>query len=401
MNRKDNKGRNLRTGESQRQDGIYMYRYTDITGKRQYVYSWKLTEFDRTPKGKKEDISLREKEEEIHLMLKSHKPVQAKKLTLNELFSIYLQKKRRKGKPLAPKTIENYRNEWNKHISGAVLGNKKIADITKADIISFYSDLLETGISYGTVLFFHKVLNAVFNYAIDIMELLDRNPCRRAIDNIEGAQKETIPLTKEQDKALLEYVQKTDYSLYQIFLTMRETMVRISECCAITKSDIDFENRTVTIGKQLIFYKADGEEISRLHICETKGRNVRQIPLKDSVFEVLKELSERATEDFSIDGASGFLFTKDNKVYTSAELRIDMCRMVEQYNKQAKDKITEFTPKTLRHTGCTMYAREGMDISVLQYILGHKSSYTTMRFYNHVTEERVLDTFMKHIRQGA
>ena len=42
--RKDNKGRILRTGESQRKDLIYQYRYTDIRGKRQTVYSSDLKE---------------------------------------------------------------------------------------------------------------------------------------------------------------------------------------------------------------------------------------------------------------------------------------------------------------------------------------------------------------------
>lgn len=37
--RKDNKGRLLRTGESQRKDLTYMYRYTDMRGKRQCVYA--------------------------------------------------------------------------------------------------------------------------------------------------------------------------------------------------------------------------------------------------------------------------------------------------------------------------------------------------------------------------
>ena len=37
--RKDHKGRILRTGESQRKDLIYQYRYTDIRGKRQTIYS--------------------------------------------------------------------------------------------------------------------------------------------------------------------------------------------------------------------------------------------------------------------------------------------------------------------------------------------------------------------------
>ena len=37
--RKDNKGRVLKTGESQRKDLIYQYRYTDIRGKRQTIYA--------------------------------------------------------------------------------------------------------------------------------------------------------------------------------------------------------------------------------------------------------------------------------------------------------------------------------------------------------------------------
>lgn len=53
--RKDNKGRILRTGESQRKDLIYQYRYTDIRGK-QTVYSSDLKE-------------LREKEKEIQKLL--------------------------------------------------------------------------------------------------------------------------------------------------------------------------------------------------------------------------------------------------------------------------------------------------------------------------------------------
>lgn len=37
--RRDSKGRILRTGESQRKDGRYAYKYTDSTGKPQFVYA--------------------------------------------------------------------------------------------------------------------------------------------------------------------------------------------------------------------------------------------------------------------------------------------------------------------------------------------------------------------------
>ena len=42
--RKDSKGCILKTGESQRKDGIYMYRYSDIRGKRKTIYSCDLKE---------------------------------------------------------------------------------------------------------------------------------------------------------------------------------------------------------------------------------------------------------------------------------------------------------------------------------------------------------------------
>jgi hypothetical protein len=63
--RKDHKGRKLWNGESQRKDGKYEYKYQDAYGKRKTVYSWKLTPSDTMPKGKRNDLSLREKEQLI------------------------------------------------------------------------------------------------------------------------------------------------------------------------------------------------------------------------------------------------------------------------------------------------------------------------------------------------
>ena len=46
--RRDSKGRILHTGESQRTDGKYLYKYVDAFGNTKYVYAWRLT-----PIGKK------------------------------------------------------------------------------------------------------------------------------------------------------------------------------------------------------------------------------------------------------------------------------------------------------------------------------------------------------------
>ena len=75
--RKDHKGRILRTGEGQRKDLIYQYRYTDIRGKHQTVYSSDLRE-------------LREKEKEIQKHLDAGIGYAAGKITVIELVERYI-----------------------------------------------------------------------------------------------------------------------------------------------------------------------------------------------------------------------------------------------------------------------------------------------------------------------
>ena len=72
--RRDNKGRKLFNGESQRKDGKYEYKYHDAWGTRKTVYSWKLTPTDRVPAGKRDDISLREKIKQIQRILTATSP---------------------------------------------------------------------------------------------------------------------------------------------------------------------------------------------------------------------------------------------------------------------------------------------------------------------------------------
>ena len=63
--KRDKKGRILRQGERQREDGRYEYRYKDVHGVTRSIYSWKLVESDKTPSGKKVEMSLREMEKQV------------------------------------------------------------------------------------------------------------------------------------------------------------------------------------------------------------------------------------------------------------------------------------------------------------------------------------------------
>ena len=81
--RRDSKGRILHTGESQRTDGKYLYKYVDAFGNTKYVYAWRLTPTDPTPKGKREKPSLRELEQQIRRDIEDGIDSTGKKMTGN------------------------------------------------------------------------------------------------------------------------------------------------------------------------------------------------------------------------------------------------------------------------------------------------------------------------------
>ena len=89
--RKDNKGKILKDGETQRKDGRYQYRYIDTFGKRRAIYGKTLKE-------------LREKEEQILKDTLNRTDYLAAKITVNELIERYLHLKSH----LKPDTVISY-----------------------------------------------------------------------------------------------------------------------------------------------------------------------------------------------------------------------------------------------------------------------------------------------------
>ena len=78
--RTDNRGRVLKTGESQGKDGRYCYRWTDLAGKRCATYALSLVE-------------LRGKEKEIERDLTDGIDTRGGDMTLNQLFELFMKTK--------------------------------------------------------------------------------------------------------------------------------------------------------------------------------------------------------------------------------------------------------------------------------------------------------------------
>ena len=130
--RRDSKGRVLRTGESQRPDGRYTYKYIDAAGKQQFVYSWKLESGDRVPKGKKDSLSLREKANQIKRDLEDGINPRGGEITVIELMEKYL----RQRPPVRANTV-HVRDFVTQVIERTGFGARRIDRFKQSDAIEY------------------------------------------------------------------------------------------------------------------------------------------------------------------------------------------------------------------------------------------------------------------------
>lgn len=121
--RKDSKGRNLRTGESERKDGYYQYRWT-VNGKEKTVYATTLSDL------RKKEVQIRR---DIEDGIDSRA---ADTLTFEDMFNKWMKSREN----LRGTTLTTNRNNYESHIKER-FGNKKIADIKYSDIYGLFSYL--------------------------------------------------------------------------------------------------------------------------------------------------------------------------------------------------------------------------------------------------------------------
>jgi hypothetical protein len=162
-NRRDNKNRILLSGEYQRSDGRYEYRYTDSKGVGRSVYSWCLTQTDKPPKGKEHSRCLRELEKQIERDKQDEiDAFTASRMILDDFFSEYIQNK---GE-IKQSTRTNYRYIYNKYIS-PVLGKRTLSKIKYSDIKKFYHSLIrDKGFKPNSMEVVNTILHPIFGTAV-------------------------------------------------------------------------------------------------------------------------------------------------------------------------------------------------------------------------------------------
>lgn len=376
--RKDNKGRTLKTGESQRADGRYCFKYTDVSGKSQFVYSWKLTATDKMPAGKRPDISLREKEKEIRRDLEDGIDTIGKKMTVCELYA--RQNSHRQNVKI---NTEKSRYYLMSILENDLLGAMSIDKVKPSDAKEWMVRMHKKGYAYRTINNYKRSLKAAFYLAIED-DMIRKNPFSFALDTVlnnDTEQKKT--LTAEQSESLLSFArQDAVYRRYaDEIVILLGTGLRISELCGLTVSDIDFEKQSINVDHQLLRDASHGYYINT---PKTKS-GVRQIPMSREVLEALeRSVANRPQSDFTVDGYRDFLFLNQKGTpKTACDYNGMLKNLVRKYNKNHDKELPDITPHILRHTFCTRLANSGMNPKALQYLMGHSTITITLDYYSH------------------
>ena len=397
-NRKDPRGRTLKSGEVYRKDGRYVYTYTNPLGQRKYIYANDL-------------VSLRRKEQELlKAQLDGLDVYTAGNATINFVFDRYIALKQH----LKDSTKSGYIYTYN-HFVRKDFGKKKIADIKYSDVVQYYLYLLkDKEIALGTLDSIHCLLHPTFELAVRD-DIIRKNPTTGAMKEVNRRSGKNRgirhALTIEQQRAFMNYIANSPvyYHWWPLFTFLLGTGCRIGEAIALRWDDLDFKNKMITINHSIANYKSEEKNkcVSTLSTPKTEA-GIRTIPMLDVVYDALKleeeDQQENGFNETVIDGVSGFVFqNRFGNILNQQAVNSAIKRIVTNYNNEeeitaAREKrnpliLPYFSCHILRHTFATRLCEQETNLKVIQSIMGHRNIETTMDIYAEATDKKKKESF--------
>jgi integrase/recombinase XerC len=172
----------------------------------------------------------------------------------------------------------------------------------------------------------------------------------RLLDSIK-----TKTLTGKRDRALLE--------------TMYSTGIRVSELVGLNTADIDFSGKVIRV--------------------TGKGNVERIVPIGKKALDIIKDYRENLQQSKGVGvNQKGPLFLNNNKGRLTAR---SVARILDKSALSAGLSIP-VSPHDLRHTFATHMLDAGLDLRVVQEMLGHKQLSTTQK-YTHVSIDRLMAAY--------
>ena len=384
--RKDPKGRILKSGESYRKsDNLYSFRYKDVRGKIKSIYDSDLK-------------SLRKKAEAIMKTVGDGVDYAAGEITVIELVEKYISMK--VGVRYNTKVGYNYVLNLLKKED---FGYLRIREIKPSDAQRWFIKLHNDGKGYSSLTSIRGVLKPAFQMAFE-EDVIRRNPFDFIITKyVPNDSKHREALTPEELKTWMEFIKNdsTYCKYYDEFVVLLGTGMRVSEFCGLTKKDLDFKNRRIRVDHQLI-----KDRHRDYYVEKTKTEcGMRSIPMTNEVYEALRNILRNRPnlkEEMIVGGYGGFiLIDSRNRPKVARHIQNECLLALKKYCRLHHDKpLPSITPHVYRHTFCTNMANAGMDVKVLQYIMGHSEIGVTLNVYTHMSYERAAEQMLQLVDGG-
>lgn len=388
--RKDNKGRVLKENETQRKDGTYQYRWRTSDHKRHSVYAPTLEE-------------LREKEQKILRDKSDGIRTDAQKVVLNDVYELWVQLK----KGLKDNTFQNYKYMYEQFVRDDI-GKQKVATLKRSDIRRYYNRLIdERALKIATVDNVHTVLHQVLDIAVED-GYLRNNISDNALKELKQARslftEKRKALTIAEQNIFLDYLANNNMykHWYPIFALMLGSGLRVGEATGLRWEDIDFGNNTISVNHTLVYYNhAENGCYFGVNTPKTRAGE-RTVPMIESVKQSL--LQEKAYQrecgikcNVRIDGFTNFIFVnRFGNAQHQGTLNKALRRIIRDCNQHIIDNakcneelilLPRFSCHTLRYTFTTRLCESGINIKVIQSVLGHSDISTTLDIYADVTKD--------------
>jgi integrase len=271
-------------------------------------------------------------------------------------------------------TYDAYRTILNLHLIPE-LGNIKLQKLTTQLVQSFYAKKQKQGYSASRVRAIHAVLHRSLEHAMRI-KLVGSNVC----DGVElprSEQHEIQPLTPEQARLLLKKVQEHDLeALLTLALT---TGMRKGEILALRWQDVDLQQGTLQIRRTLSYMAHFGFKEGEPKTAKSK----RKIALPQFVIETLKR---HYTIQLEARLWAGEVWQEHDLVFPNKRGGFIVPMTLANHFTRLLGEIglPHIRFHDLRHSAATLLLSMGVPAKVVQEILGHSSSSTTMDRYSHV-----------------
>lgn len=304
--------------------------------------------------------------------------------TFGELASLWLENYKTTVKP---STFENVKSKVEK-MTEEHFKEMKLKKITVAYCQRVVIELSKTYVLYNHYL---SVINRIFKYAV-LMDILNSNPFDKVIKpKSRQVQRKGNFLTKEELKEFLKLAQTATLSyFFPLVHLMSYTGLRQGEALALKWSDIDFENKKITVNKTAARIK----EKQTLQTPKTKNSK-RVISIDPTTLSILKSWKKDQIKIYfkngkHFEGDDNFIFTNQRAEW------VHIHNFIPYFKRFVTDhKLKPITPHGLRHTHASLLFSAGVEPKNISDRLGHSTVQITLDLYTHITEEQRTDTVEK------